>query len=178
MGRMLWGTYLWPGLSPLCRHGSWSALGVAVGFAALLNLAITTSLVWTELAAPGVRNGVWVVVAVFWVASAAWAFRGDRRHAPGRKGDSHQDPMAPALDHYLKGNWFEAERILDRLLARNPRDLEAGLMLATMFRHTGRYEEAAGHLDRIERFDGCQKWELEIRRERELLNATRGRGSK
>ena len=139
---------------------------------------IAVSLVWTELAAPGVRNLVWTAVVLFWAGSATMAFRWDRRHAAGQRSDPDEDAIAPALDHYLKGNWFEAERILDGLLACNPRDLEAGLMLATMFRHTGRYEEAAGHLDRIERFEGCQKCEFEIRRERALLNETRGKGNK
>jgi len=77
------------------------------------------------------------------------------------------------LDRYLQADWFESERALRRLLEENPRDLDAGLMLATLLRRTGRPGEAERELDRIERFDGSEKWELEIRRERELLDGDR-----
>jgi hypothetical protein len=142
---------------------------LAVGFASLLNLAISASWVWSELASPGVRTLVWVVVGLVWVVSVVAAFRWDRRQATWQETDAVRDAFAAAQDHYLKGNWFEAERILSGLLAENPRDVDAGLMRATLFRHTGRFGEAAGELERVERFESSRKWELEIRRERELL---------
>ena len=40
MGRMPWGTYLWPGLPQICREGSWAGLGLAIGFAALVSGAV------------------------------------------------------------------------------------------------------------------------------------------
>ena len=43
MGRMPQGTYLWPGLAQLYRDGSWSALGLAVGFAALIGWTTSTA---------------------------------------------------------------------------------------------------------------------------------------
>ncbi|MCR4413284.1 MAG: tetratricopeptide repeat protein [Thermoguttaceae bacterium] len=73
----------------------------------------------------------------------------------------------------MKGNWFEAECLLSRILKRNPRDLEARLMLATLLRHTGRRDEAARQLDRLERFEGSGKWVLEISRERQQLQAAK-----
>lgn len=169
MVRMPWGTYLWPGLPQLCREGSWPALGLAIGFAALLDAAVCATWVWSELASPGVRTVLWVVVGLVWGVSVVAAFRWDRRQAAWQDTDSVRDAFASAQDHYLKGNWFEAERILSGLVADNPRDVDAGLMRATLFRHTGRFGEAAGELERIERFESSRKWELEIRRERELL---------
>jgi hypothetical protein len=169
MGRTPWGTYLWPGLAQLSRHGNWSALGLALGFALLLNLAICATLVWTELLWPSVRSLIWVVVGLVWGVSVVQAYLWDRWRANGPRVEPAQDPFARALDHYLKGNWYEAERILAGILARTPRDLDAGLMRATMYRHTGRYREALEEIERIERFEGCEKWELEIRRERELI---------
>jgi thioredoxin-like negative regulator of GroEL len=73
----------------------------------------------------------------------------------------------------LKGNWVESEHLICRVLRRAPRDLDAGLMLATLLRHTGRLEEAQRQLDRIVRFEGAHKWALEIRREREFLDEAR-----
>ena len=56
-----------------------------------------------------------------------------------------------ALSEYLQGSWFEAETILGRLLHLYPRDVEARLLLATLLRHTRRYQEALDQLDRLER---------------------------
>lgn len=173
MGRMPRGTYLWPGLPQLWKEGSWYALGLAIGFAALVNLAIAATLIWSELAPPGVRSLVWGAVGAVWVASVIGAYRWDRRQAAWYGSGPVRDAFAAAVDHYLKGNWFEAERILDGLVAENPRDVDAGLMRAALFRHTGRHEEAAAELERIQRFESCRKWELEIRRERELLKQAR-----
>jgi tetratricopeptide (TPR) repeat protein len=173
MGRTPLGTYLWPGLPQLCRHGSWSALGVAVTFAALLNLALASSLLWSELLVPGLRNGAWTAVVAVWACSAIISYRQDRRRPVAQESGRSEDGFCAALDHYLKGNWFEAEQILNGLLERNPRDLDARLMLAGLFRHAGRYDEAVRQLERLERFEGSQKWELEIRRERQLLEEAR-----
>jgi thioredoxin-like negative regulator of GroEL len=73
------------------------------------------------------------------------------------------------MDHYLKGNWFEAEYLLSGLLAANPRDVDAGLMLATLWRHTGRFDEALEGLARLERCEDAKKWQWEIGQERDLV---------
>jgi hypothetical protein len=141
-----------------------------VGFAALLNLAILSTLVWSELLPPGLRNLAWLAVVVGWVGSAAFSLR--RSHDPQEGSGPADDRFRDAQDHYLKGNWFEAERLLVGQLRRNPRDVDSRLMLATLLRHTRRFKEAAWHLDRLQRLEGSEKWRLEIRREWELLAET------
>jgi hypothetical protein len=170
MGRTPWATYLWPGLAQLWRRGSWLGLAVAVGFALLLNLAILATLFWIELLSARVRTSVYLGIAVFWVGSAVVAYHARRRSEAEGSVEKDEDGLRAAIEQYLKGNWFETERALESLLRRNPRDIEAGLMWATLMRRQGRLHEAVKELDRIERFEGHQKWELEIRRERELLN--------
>jgi hypothetical protein len=169
MSRMPWATYLWPGLPQLCRDGTWSSLALAALFAGLLNLAVAASLVWSELLTPGVRNLVWAATLAIWGGSALFSSGADRRHPLPQDSALPQDTFPEAVDHYLKGNWFEAERVLVGLLRRDPRDVDAALMLATLLRHTGRLEEAATHLDRLERIEKSAKWEREILREREHL---------
>ncbi len=173
MGRTPWATYLWPGLPQLWRQGSWSALALAVGAAVLVNVALAGSLVWSELLPPATRNAAWGAVLVVWVGSAVVARAARQRDAARQHARAASDAYLEALDHYLKGNWFEAECLLRELLRRNPRDLEAGLTLATLLRHTGRLEESLEELNRLERFDGWERWAMEIGRERALASAAR-----
>jgi len=73
------------------------------------------------------------------------------------------------MEFYLQGQWFEAEKKLVSLLRQNPRDVEARLLIATLFRHTRRWEEALRQLDQLERLEASRAWALEIHRERELI---------
>ena len=173
MRKMSWMMYLWPGLPQLSGRGSWSALVVAVGAAALLNVALLATFVWTELLTPDLRILYWLFLAGAWIFSAGLSGWLRRREQSLNQAGANRDIFSEALDHYLRGNWFEAERALSRLLRRNRRDAEARLMLATLLRHTRRWDEAARQLDVLVRLEDAQKWELEIRREAELLAAAR-----
>jgi cytochrome c-type biogenesis protein CcmH/NrfG len=73
------------------------------------------------------------------------------------------------LEYYLKGDYYQAEHILEDLLRRNLRDLDARLMLATVLRRTDRVSEAVRQLDAMARFEGAGKWQCEMQRERRLL---------
>ena len=169
MGRMPWATYLWPGLPILWRRGAWVSLGLALGSGVLLYFALVGSLVWTDLFPALVRRGAWLAVVMLWVGAAVVARWRDAKNVGdpdvGRPGGSFD----VAMEHYLKGNWFETECVLAGLLRQNPRDVDAGLMLATLYRRTGRHDEAACQLDRLQRMDEAAKWTLEISRERQWL---------
>jgi hypothetical protein len=173
MGRMPWCVYLWPGLPQMWRHGAWSGLAVAVGFAAMLNLALATSLVWTELALPAAGSGngyLWLAIGIVWVGAGVFSL-GWQRHEAAKDNDATaQDAFRRAMDYYLQRNWYEAERGLAGLLRRSPRDVDARMLLACVLRRTGRLDEAAGELDRLSRTEGSRKWELEIDDERRRLS--------
>jgi tetratricopeptide (TPR) repeat protein len=150
---------------------------VAVGAAAVLNVALLATFVWTELLAPGVRILYWILLLAAWGFSAGLSGWLNRREQSRLRAEANKDIFSEALDHYLRGNWVEAERALSRLLRRNRRDAEARLMLATLLRHTRRWEEAARQLDLLVRLEEARNWELEIGREAELLAAARGGNS-
>ncbi len=104
-----------------------------------------------------------------WAAAVGWSIGQCRRQAAVWGQVPENDPFAAALDHYLKGDYYQTEQILEGLLRRNVRDLEARLMLATLLRRTGRRDEAARQLDLLGRLEGAGKWEMEIEDERERL---------
>ena len=170
MHRMPIATYLWPGLPQLWVHGSWSALAVSIAAAGGVNLALLCTFGWTELIGPNIRTALWAVLAVTWVAAAGYSVLYGRRAVTCRTNDPGGDTFAEATEYYLKGDYFQTERLLGELLGHDHRDLDARLMLATLMRHTGRFDEATEQLDFLVRLEGAEKWELEIRRERELIN--------
>ncbi len=173
MVRMPWATYLWPGLPQLWQRGLGLGLALAVGFAVLLNVLLLASFVWVELLSPGFLRLAWLALAAIWLASAAMSAWYGRGMTP-RKAVSVEAMFTQALSEYLQGNWFEAERILGRLLHMHPRDVEARLMLATLLRHNERYGEASEQLSRLELLTGAANWQREIAVEKQWIAASQG----
>ncbi len=171
--RMRWTLLLWPGLPQIWLLASWPGLAIALLAAGLLNIALAATVVWSELLPEGLRTALWLVVALVWGGAGAGSWRmvsssGKAQEHPGR------DAMfRRAMEQYLKGDWLESERTLRKLLRHDPRDVDARLMLATLLRHVGRLDEALGELALLARLQSARKWELEIRRERELIAEVR-----
>jgi len=150
-------------------YGSWSGLALALGAAGLLDILLLASFGWSELIAPNWRISLWAAFGVVWVAAVGWSIGQCRRQTAVWGQIPGNDPFAAAMDHYLQGDYYQTEQILEGLLRRNARDLEARLMLATLLRRAGRRDEAARQLDLLGRLEGAGKWELEIEEERERL---------
>ena len=153
---------------------------VAVGFTALANVLAAATFVWTEWLPSDVRWTALGVMAAIWVL--AWIdSRADwRRALAGLAGDevAAGDPaeqsdqwFREAQLAYLANDWFVAEQALERLLKLNPRDAEARLMLATLWRHQNRLGAALAELDRLERLETAAPWKSEISWERERIGA-------
>ncbi len=169
MRKAPWVTCVWPGLPQLWTHGSWSALALAVAFTILLNGALVSSFVWTELISPALISAAWLGVACVWIVSAAVSAWQLAAGVHGGEPEGRDDPFVAARDEYLKGKWLEAEVLLDGVLRRNPGDVDAQLLLATMLRRSGRREEAYRRLRELKRLDGAEKWNNEIHHELERL---------
>ena len=124
---------------------------------------------WTELLSPGMRTAIWLVLAAVWTVSAAasWRWVGGLQTGGSRQADN--DLFVQAREEYLKGNWFEAETALGRLLDRNVLDIEARLLKASLLVRTARRKEATGELDRLTRMEGGEYWGMEIARLRSRL---------
>lgn len=176
---MNWGSIAlccWPGLPGLWYRGRWSSLMVAIGFSLLLNLAIISSFIWTEVFFDkGFPAFAWPVLLMFWAATAWLAFQNlpDVMSVKTRTQQTvfeHPDTLfIDARSEYLKGHWQQAEGLLLRSLLQTPRDIEARLMLATLYRHTRQFDNATAQLDTIGDFDESATWRPELLRERKLL---------
>ncbi|RMG00645.1 MAG: hypothetical protein D6741_06460 [Planctomycetota bacterium] len=169
MSRIARWCYLWPGLWPLVRSTCWWGAVVALVFGAAFNLALAATILWPELLAPRVRTGLWFALGASWGLMLLWTAWWNHRENAKQSVDPDTDLFPKAQEAYLKGNWFEAERILAQLLRRNRRDVEAALLLATLWRRRGRLAEAGRLLARLSRLETAAAWSLEIEREQMLV---------
>ncbi|MGB8853412.1 MAG: tetratricopeptide repeat protein [Pirellulales bacterium] len=164
-------TLLWPGLPWLWLRGSLPGLVVAVGFALTLDVAVLTTWIWSDLIELPARLAVWVATAVIWAlatASAVSAFPPPL--AIGR--DAESDTLyVKARNAYLAHDWLTAEATLRTLLRRDSTDGEAQLLLGTLLRRVGRFDEARAALDQLSRADSGRLWQSAIVRELARIDA-------
>jgi tetratricopeptide (TPR) repeat protein len=164
-----WFTPLWPGLTQLWFSGAWWGLAIGCGFAWLLNLAVVSTVVWTEWLDPWSRVGVWILLLLVWAGSVTLSFRQLWTDNPEAAAKAAEDLFRRAQREYLTGNWIQAEQLLTQLLALDGKDVNAHLLMASLLRRTGQLAEAAERLRRLSTMDGTEKWRGEIDRERKIL---------
>jgi len=162
---------LWPGLPRLWLQGRMSGLFVALLFAVALNSALITSFVFPNLFGFVTVRMIWLAVGVSWLIGT-WRNLNKlpTLSAPGSNSTGNEDLFLRAQAEYLNGHWLEAESLCRRLLKSSPNDVDAHLMLATLYRHNGRFDEARTELKLLERQQESRKWILEISQEYRLLN--------
>ncbi|MFK8115465.1 MAG: tetratricopeptide repeat protein [Rubripirellula sp.] len=170
MEARFYATCLWPGLSDVWYRGKLSALPAAVGFGVAINLLLISRYIY-----PGLLTGG-LVTMTFWIGVVAWVFYVIRsiRELPGkiapRTMTTEPDRFPEARDAYLRGDWAEAEKLITGVLAIEPRDPPALLMLTGVYRHTDRLEAAEILLEEIARLEVSDTWWLEIEAEAKRLN--------
>lgn len=184
-----WAAYLWPGLPHLWLRGSWAGLALALGFTVLANVTAVTVCVYPELLAPRLKLACGGVTIAIWLAALVETRSELRRIAARRQAElagieSEEDladkQSAETADRkfiecqtaYLRGDWITTERGLLDLLTGSPGDIQARLLLATLWRRQGRNPEAAAQLRRLERLEAARPWGQEIESERKRLEPT------
>ncbi len=160
--RMAW----WPGLLNLWIRGELYSLVVAVLFATILNIALLGTLVWPEWLSPWFVRSLWALLAFSGVWSFSASFFSTSALQPGLPSVECDSLFAEAQADYLKGQYFEAEATLHRILGTGSEDVEAAFLLASVLRRTGRIRQALDCLERLERLDSSRYWMQEIADER------------
>lgn len=162
-------TCLWPGLAELWWRGRLSALPAAIAFALAVNLMLLTRYIYPEWMASG------LVSMAFWIGVVTWGFYVVRtvRELPAmvapRSVSDEPDHFPAARIAYLRADWAEAERLLNGVLAIEPRDPPALLLLTGIYRHTERLEAAEILLKEILRLEVSGGWHLEVMAEARRL---------
>jgi thioredoxin-like negative regulator of GroEL len=143
-------------------RGRLAGLPAAVCFALAFNLFLVARYLYPQWIAGG------LVSLGFWVGSLVWIFCVVRsiRELPTlirpRAVSEQPDRFPEARTAYLRGAWAEAEGLLTDVLAIEPRDPPALLLLTGVYRHTGRLEAASILLREIRRLEIADHWWLEL----------------
>ncbi|TWU43827.1 hypothetical protein Q31b_13590 [Novipirellula aureliae] len=160
---------LWPGLPEIWWRGRLTSLPLAIAFAAALNLFLICGWIYPH----------WFSGGLFWLgtlfAIAVWLFyvvqglRGLPELIHPRTVSAEPDRFSEAHQAYLKGEWKLAETLLNGVLAIEPRDPPALIMLCSVYRHQARLDAAEVLLDEIGRLEVADAWWIEIDAERRRL---------
>lgn len=162
-------THLWPGFLQVWMRGRWQGLVQATVFGLLLNLALITTFIWPELLNKHLVVATWGCLACVWIVSIL-RVRREISTFLSNKSASEPEPglFIRAQAEYLRSNWFEAESLFRRLTDGRD-DVEANLMLATLYRRTGREDRAKRQLQVLAQSPAASAWSFEIQRELELI---------
>ncbi len=163
-------TCLWPGLAEIWWRGRLSALPAAIAFAFALNWMLLTTFLYTQW-----MSGLLVRMAC-WIGVAAWGFYVVRRirelprnSCTPRTVSDEPDRFCEAQSAYLRAEWKSAEDLLQGVLAIEPRDPPALLLLAGVYRHTDRFDAAELLTNELSRLEIADGWHLELAAERNRL---------
>lgn len=162
----------WPGLANLWSRGEIYALVVSLLFASVLNISLMAALVWPEWLEPWLVRSLWCLLAFAALWTFAASFSSPSAHSIATPSVEFDALLSMAQSDYLRGQYFEAEATLHRILSTGREDVEAALLLASVLRRTGRLRQALDCLERLERLDQARLWNVEIASERRRCQAS------
>ena len=155
-------TCLWPGLSELWWRGRLSALPLAIGFAIGLNSLLLLNYIYPTWLDPMLVRSAWWVGMAIWIC---WTIK-SVRELPAllhpREVADQPDRFVEAQAAYLRADWDTAEPLLLGILAIEPRDPPALLLLSGVYRHTERRSSAAALVAEMRRLEVTDDWRIEI----------------
>lgn len=162
------GCCVWPGLPGILQDGRWGSLIWAATFSVCFNSWLLMLTVWPQLAPNSLR------FALGCLTLGAWSVFLVRNllYRPREEFDGSSRGVDLFLDarmEYLKGNLAVADAKLREVVSQHPQDVCARLMTVAALRRQGKVQEAREQLRHLQRWQSASAWQLEIRREWELL---------
>ena len=161
--------FLWPGSTGVMRYGLWGHLGVALLFGVICQLTIFLNFFWIDFLSTFTKVCIWGLALIAWLILSVAASSNLKRFERTLGADSSGEAFLEAQTHYLCGNWFETECCLKNLLKKNPYDVEALLLKATLYRHLRRFSESRKTLAELEKIDASSYWREEIEFEKKAI---------
>ena len=164
----------WPGWIDGWERGSLRGVLLAWVFSGVLCTAWIGTFWWPALLGTWELRFLWGTILCSALATVSYRAMRSVMAGNAKPRGCPTNEFAQAQIHYLQENYFEAEKILapfakHQTLSDEDIDLEAALLLATIYRRTDRYELAIELLDRLLLLERSVKWEAELNQERDLV---------
>ena len=166
-------TLLWPGLPWLWLRGSLAGLTLALAFALVLDVAVISTWIWSDLVDLEISLGIWTATAAVWLVATLSALSAFPPPIPVARDQATDTLFLKARDAYLARDWLTAEMNLRALLQLSAMDGEAQLLLGTLLRRLGRWQESRQALEKLSRSDSGGHWRSAIDRELAYLTGPR-----
>lgn len=164
MPRRLWIAALcvWPGLPQVWSGQEVLGLILATSFALALNLALVSRWIWTEAFAPGWPEFFGTVAVCHWLASLGYTLWWIGLCHPERHRAEIDRLFREAMEAYLQGQWNEARRRYERILAMDETDADALMQLGTLYVRAEQPASARRAFRQCLELEGGAKWRWEI----------------
>ena len=162
---------LWPGFVGVVRRGLWDQLALALLFGVFAQTTLFVNFFWSDYLSGYLRASIGVVFLIAWIFLGAVANGRLKRYEKSLLYDADGELFLEAQTRYLRGEWFEAECALKSVLKKNSQDVEALLLLATLYRHVKRFSEARQTLAALEKLEAADYWRYEIALEKEAIRS-------
>jgi hypothetical protein len=167
---------VWPGLPQIWAGQEILGLILAALFAATLDLALVSRFLWTELFAPSLTAFFAALAALSWLCGLAYTLWWIWRCHPERHRDDIDRLFREAVEHYLRGQWDDARRGFEQVLALDEADADALMQLGALFVRTDQPALARRTFRQSHELEGGAKWRWEIAQALGRLDAGPGAG--
>lgn len=156
---------LWPGLPSAWMLGLARGLLVALAYAWCICGLLLATFIWPDWVAVSLLRLMWLIAVGTWSIATVRNCMVLPRLLATCDAQSSQ-ALVSAQQEYLRGNWFDAEASVLKVLHHHPRDAEALLLLVGILRRTQRFQPALRRLKQLELLQSAAMWHFEIQREK------------
>lgn len=160
--RTAWAIYLWPGLPQLTQWGSWTGLFWALATSFLADVVVVTVYIWPETFPVQVTRLLCAAFCGVYVVGCFLSHRHEMLRTDYGRLEMETDLFPQAQKLYLKGRYFESEKILQNQLERQPQDVPARILFIDLLKNTNRYQEALENLEYLLDLPDAVQWRWEI----------------
>jgi hypothetical protein len=165
----------WPGFHGLWTKGDFHALLVSILFGWVLAITLAANFIWPEWFSTflgpvwlgqWVRFGLWVILTLAAINAAVRPMV-ISTVGNGASSSERQKNLELAQEFYLQANYFEAEKLVRKNLAKGAEDVESSLLWIAILRRTRRIPQALELISSTDRLDVALPWMAELRSEKE-----------
>jgi tetratricopeptide (TPR) repeat protein len=166
-------SYFWPGYRKAWDHLDHQSAVVAIVFAWTMVFVGLNLFYWTSWYPGWLVNLATIALVVISIGHGAKRIMfGESVAGSELTLDSLEEAersFRMAQESYLQGSYFEAEQQLLKNLAINESDIESALLLASVYRRSGKFRESLETLSQLQLKERSARWTTEILVEKEKV---------